>query len=73
VLFRSSEFGDIDIYWRQRHLNVPRFYHLYSRNEFVRELHDEGFTVEHVEDARLHSKRFTDNYFALVRKYQRLK
>ena len=65
---RSSELGDIDIGWRQHHLNVPRFYHLYSRNEFVHELRDEGFTVEHVEEVRLHSKRFPDNYFALVRK-----
>jgi len=65
---RSCEFGDIDICWRQHHLNVPRFYHLYSRNEFVHELRDEGFTMENIEDARFHSKRFPDNYFALVRK-----
>jgi ubiquinone/menaquinone biosynthesis C-methylase UbiE len=65
---RSSEFGDIDICWRQHALNVPRFYHLYSRNEFVQELRDEGFTIERVEDARFHSKRFPDNYFATVRK-----
>ncbi len=68
VFVRSSELGDITIYWRQHHLDVPRFYHLYSRNEFVRELCDEGFTVEHLEEARLHSHRFPDNYFAHVRK-----
>lgn len=65
---RSSEFGDIDISWRQHHLNVPRFYHLYSRSEFIHELRNEGFTVENVEDARLRSQRFPDNYFATVRK-----
>jgi tRNA (uracil-5-)-methyltransferase TRM9 len=65
---RSSEFGDIDICWRQHNLNIPRFYHLYSRNEFIRELRDEGFTIENVEDARLVSRRFPDNFFATVRK-----
>jgi ubiquinone/menaquinone biosynthesis C-methylase UbiE len=69
LFVRSSELGDIDIPWRQHHLNIPRFYHLYSRNEFVRELCDEGFAVEHVEEARLRSRRFPDNYFALVRKH----
>ena len=28
---RSTEFGDIDIHWRQHGLNIPRFYHLYSK------------------------------------------
>ncbi|HVQ01847.1 MAG TPA: class I SAM-dependent methyltransferase [Candidatus Thermoplasmatota archaeon] len=68
LFVRSSELGDIDIYWRQHHLNVPRFYHLYSKREFVQELRDEGFLIENIEDARLASKRFPDNYFATVRK-----
>jgi len=65
---RSGEFGDIDIYWRQHNLNIPRFYHLYSKKEFIQELCDAGFTIEQVQDARIHSKRFPDNYFATVRK-----
>jgi ubiquinone/menaquinone biosynthesis C-methylase UbiE len=65
---RSSEFGDIDILWKQHNLNVPRFYHLYNRSEFINELRNEGFTVENVQDARIHSKRFPDNYFATIRK-----
>ena len=31
---KSSEFGDINIYWRQHGLDIPRFYHLYSKREF---------------------------------------
>jgi ubiquinone/menaquinone biosynthesis C-methylase UbiE len=65
---QSCEFGDITIYWRQHGLDIPRFYHLYSKNEFVQELRGQGFTIEHMEDARFHSKRFPDNYFATVRK-----
>jgi tRNA (uracil-5-)-methyltransferase TRM9 len=65
---RTREFGDIDILWRQHNLNIPRFYHLYSKNEFVRELRQAGFIVDSTEDARIHSKKFPDNFFAVVRK-----
>jgi ubiquinone/menaquinone biosynthesis C-methylase UbiE len=68
LFVRSRELGDIDIYWRQQNLNVPRFYHLYSKGEFIQELRDEGFSIEKVEDARLVSRRFPDNFFATVRK-----
>lgn len=68
LFIRSREFGDIDICWRQHNLNIPRFYHLYSKKEFIQELRNEGFTIERVEDARFHSKRSPDNYFAIVRK-----
>jgi ubiquinone/menaquinone biosynthesis C-methylase UbiE len=65
---RSREFGDIDIFWRQHNLNIPRFYHLYSKKEFMQDLRDAGFTIEQMQDARIHSKRFPDNYFATVSK-----
>ena len=38
LIIRNRDFGDIDIYWRQHNLNIPRFYHLYSRGEFLQEL-----------------------------------
>ena len=66
--FRSGEYGDISIYWRQHHLNVPRFYHLYSKKEFVQELKKAGFIVKDFQRVKLHSKRFPDNYFAIVQK-----
>lgn len=68
VIQRTGEFGDIDILWRHQNLNVPRFYHLYGKLEFHRELRDAGFQIERIESVKIHSKRFPDNYFAVVRK-----
>ena len=65
---RNREFGDIDIFWRQHKLNIPRFYHLYSRSEFLQELQEAGLKIQHIESVRIHSKRFPDNYFAVVKK-----
>ena len=66
--FHSGEFGDIDIYWRQHSLNIPRFYHLYSKREFIQELQAMDFSVDTIQSVKIHSKRFSDNYFAVVRK-----
>lgn len=66
--FRTRDFGDIDIYWRQHHLNIPRFYHLYSKKEFIGELQQAGFIIRDFQSVKLHSKRFPDNYFATVQK-----
>lgn len=65
--FGKNEFGDIDIYWRQHGLNIPRFYHLYSKREFISDLKKAGLKIDHVEDVKMHSKKHPDNYFALVR------
>ena len=67
-LVRTCEFGDIDVYWRQHNLNIPRFYHLYGKVEFLQELRYAGFHIKSVESVKIHSKRFPDNYFAVVRK-----
>lgn len=67
-ILRKCDFGDIDIWWRQHNLNVPRFYHLYSRSEFVKELQDAGLKIQRIESVRIHSKRLPDNYFAVVKK-----
>ena len=61
------ELGDIDIYWRQHGLDIPRFYHLYSNKEFISDLKKAGLEIDHVEDVKMHSKKHPDNYFALVR------
>jgi ubiquinone/menaquinone biosynthesis C-methylase UbiE len=65
---RTREFGDIDVYWRQHNLQVPRFYHLYSKGEFHRELHHVGCEISRIESVNIHSKRLPDNYFAIIRK-----
>jgi alkylated DNA repair protein alkB family protein 8 len=67
-LFQRKEFGDIDIYWKQQNLNIPRFYHLYSKREFVRELQGAGFLIEEMKSVKICSHRYADNYFAVIRK-----
>lgn len=67
-IIRDHEFGDIDIYWRQHNLNISRFYHLYSRGEFLQDLQGAALNIEHIESVRIHSKRFPNNFFAVVKK-----
>lgn len=62
----TAEFGDIDIYWRQHGLNIPRFYHLYSKREFVSDIHQAGLELIEIQDAKLCSYKHPDNYFAIV-------
>ena len=64
----KSEFGDIDIYWRQHGLNIPRFYHLYSRKEFIEDIREVGLEIDEIESVKLCSQKHPDNYFALVTK-----
>jgi len=64
----KSEFGDIDIYWRQHGLDIPRFYHLYSKKEFIKDLKEAGFEILEIQDISIHSKKYPDNYFAVVTK-----
>jgi len=63
----KSEFGDIDIYWRQHGLDIPRFYHLYSKKELVSDMHQAGLEIVDVQDSKFHSTKHPDNYFALVK------
>lgn len=62
------EFGDIDIYWRQHGLNIPRFYHLYSKKEFEDDLHQANLEILEIQDVKMHSKKHPDNFFAIVGK-----
>jgi ubiquinone/menaquinone biosynthesis C-methylase UbiE len=64
----DCEPGDIVIYWRQNKLNVPRFYHLYSKEEFIEDIKQSGLEIEQFSEAKIQSERYTDNYFAIVRK-----
>jgi len=64
----KSEFGDIDIYWRQHGLNIPRFYHLYSKKELQNDLCQADLELVEIQNVKMHSKKHPDNYFALVKK-----
>ena len=64
----DCEPGDIVIYWRQNKLNAPRFYHLYTKEEFIEDIKQSGLEIEQFSEAKIQSKKYTDNYFAIVRK-----
>jgi len=64
--FDKNEFGDINIYWRQHGLNIPRFYHLYSKRELKQNLNETGFEILKLEGVKYFSKKHYDNYFAIV-------
>jgi len=64
----KSEFGDIDIYWRQHGLNIHRFYHLYSKREFSNDLKKAGLEIQKMQEVKIHSKKHPDNYFAIIKK-----
>jgi hypothetical protein len=64
----KKEFGDTDIYWRQHGLNIPRFYHLYSMRELKQDLLSASFKIIKLEGVKFFSKRYYDNYFALIKK-----
>ncbi len=63
----SHEFGDIDIYWRQHGLDIPRFYHLYSKREFEKDICQAGLQIINVQEVTLRSTKHPDNYFVTVR------
>lgn len=64
----DCEPGDIVIYWRQNKLNAPRFYHLYSKEEFIEDIKQSGLKIEQFSEAKIRSTQYPDNYFAVVRK-----
>jgi ubiquinone/menaquinone biosynthesis C-methylase UbiE len=61
-----TEQGDIIVRWKQHNLDIPRFYHLYTKHELIRELTEGGFQIIEVKDAMIASKASVDNYFASV-------
>lgn len=64
----EREFGDIDIMWKKDKLDLPRFYHLYSKREFFEDIVSAGLEVERITSVRISSRFLRDNYFAIVGK-----
>jgi ubiquinone/menaquinone biosynthesis C-methylase UbiE len=64
----QNEFGDIDIYWKQHGLNIPRFYHLYSKREFINDLKKANFEIIDLKEVKMHSNKHADNFFAIIKK-----
>ena len=66
--YERKEFGDIKLHWKQHGLNVPRFYHLYSKREFVKDLKEAGLRIIEIKSKKISSKKYSDNFFAYVKK-----
>ena len=65
---KKNEFGDIHIYWKKDNLNIPRFYHLYSKKEFIKDIKKSGLKILKIYKIKLATNKYFDNYFALVEK-----
>lgn len=63
----TVEHGDIILYWRQHQLNVPRFYHLYTQEEFISDLTQANLQINKIKEGFITTKTKPDNYFAIVR------
>jgi len=61
------EHGDTNVYWRQHGLNVPRFYHIYSKKNLIKDIEEAGLEIIEFNEVRLHTQKHPDNYFVLVR------
>ena len=65
---KNKEFGDTTIYWRHHGLNIPRFYHLYSKKEIIDDIKKANLEILDIQDVKLHTKKHPDNYFVIVKK-----
>jgi ubiquinone/menaquinone biosynthesis C-methylase UbiE len=64
----NIEYGDITLYWKQDKLNVPRFYHLYDKKEFISEIKEAGLKIKNISEEKIVTKETIDNFFAIVYK-----
>lgn len=65
---KKMEPGDTIVYWRQHNLNIPRFYHLYKKDEFKEDLQKANFHIQTLKEVSIASKKSADNYYAIVEK-----
>ncbi len=68
ILRRQQEFGDIEIPWRQQTSSIPRFYHLYSKSEFGKDITRSGFTLQKMIHEKIKGKPNVNNFFAFIKK-----
>lgn len=65
---KGKKSGDIILYWRQHKLNIPRFYHLYEKEEFKQDLIKANFHIQKLKEISITSKKSIDNYYAIIQK-----
>jgi ubiquinone/menaquinone biosynthesis C-methylase UbiE len=58
--------SDQYIYWNQDNLHIPRYYHLYDKEELFQDITHAGFNNIHIDELSIANKKNTDNYFAYV-------
>lgn len=61
-----NDFGDIDICWKKNNLNILRFYHLYGKREFIKDIKEGGLKILEIKEIKINSKKHSDNYFAII-------
>ncbi|MFO7677401.1 MAG: class I SAM-dependent methyltransferase [Thermoplasmatota archaeon] len=64
----KKEFGDILISWNRDSINIPRFYHLYRKDELLNDIQEAGLKINLIDECKICSKKYPDNYFCLVSK-----
>jgi len=64
----KNKFGDVIIPWKKDGLNVSRYYHLYSKYEFINDIKRAGLKISSIQGVKIISKNNLDNYFAIVKK-----
>jgi ubiquinone/menaquinone biosynthesis C-methylase UbiE len=65
---KKTDFGDKYIYWTQNKLNIPRYYHLYSKKELIEDLEKADLKIFNIKGMKIRSEKYNDNYFAIVTK-----
>jgi tRNA (uracil-5-)-methyltransferase TRM9 len=65
---KGMENGDIIVYWQQHNLKVPRFYHLYEKEEFKNDIERADFHIKSLQEITISSKKKPDNFYAILEK-----
>jgi ubiquinone/menaquinone biosynthesis C-methylase UbiE len=60
--------GNVMVPWKKDDMQVQRFYHLYGRREFQRDIQQAGLHVSRIWSVKKASKRHQDNHFVVVTK-----
>jgi len=62
----KNEYGDVEIFWHQDGLDIPRFYHLYSKKELKSEIKEAELVLLKIKDLFITSKNKADNYYVII-------
>ena len=66
IQYINSTKSDQFIYWNQDKLHIPRYYHLYDKEELFQDIKKAGFNTIHINELSIVVKNNPDNYFAYL-------